>query len=382
MHVDKAYCSRTALAVSTPNKDIQGCMNESADSASLESTELPASVKHPTGDLGDDYPSNNNSEDLPVFALSTEDVQAALPELAYWNDLSNPYAECHAKGGIPLVNHLHERHTTKSQTQIEATRAKRMSSLRATSAEQWAAKMDYLTPESLQRLSPYVGAHVDSPCTAGDLIHALKCGHKIMTDCPEVCAANCIGAFVRYANPKGLDRPFNCNVCINEHLNAVHAGKLASTVDVHLVDPWRAWGWKSWLKTGIGFVNSNDRPKLQIACLDLQVRGRHCGAVFDPISFEYTERLLSQTEQLLLATEGQILSESCRDLSYTSGDTASKTKQLHGMEVPYLNMVDEVADKAPRRRPLWTKRVPAIGHRLAKLGVGMYDEQWRSFGEV
>lgn len=289
-----------------------------------------------------------------------------MPEPAYRNHPGNSYAECHANRGITLVEYLPERHTPKSEIQIEATRAKRMTSLRATSAEQWPGKVSYLTSESLQRLSPYVGAHVDSPCTAGDLLHALKCGHKIMTDYPEVCAANCIGAFVRYANPKDLDRPFNCNVCINEHLHAVHAGKLASTVEVHLVNPWRTWGWKSWLKTGIGFVNSEDRPELQIACLDLQVRGRHCGAVFDPISFEYTGRLLSQTEQLLLATEGQILSESCRDLACSSGDIGSKMVQITGEEIPYLNVVDEVANKASRRRPLWTKRIPVITQRFPR----------------
>ncbi|KAI6846973.1 hypothetical protein KC367_g8379 [Hortaea werneckii] len=354
------------MDVSSLDKDTQNCTNEPADSASLESTEISTHKNHPTDDLGDDDPSNNKSEDLPVFALSAEDIQAALPELAYWNDLSNPYAESHAKGGITLVNHLPARHTPKSETQIEATRAKRMSSLRATSAEKWAGKVDYLTPESLQRLSPYVRAHVDSPCTAGDLIHALKCGHKIMTDYPEVCAANCIGAFVRYANPKDLDRPFNCNVCINEHLNAVLAGKLASTVDVHLVDPWRAWGWKSWLKTGIGFVNSDDKPELQIACLDLQVRGRHCGAVFDQISFEYTGRLLSQTEQLVLATEGQILSESCRGLADSVGNTDPKMGQGDSQETFCQNVVDEMADKASRRRPLWTKRIPVITHRLPR----------------
>ncbi|GAB1730701.1 hypothetical protein NU195Hw_Modified_260t1 [Hortaea werneckii] len=365
MYDEEAFYSPPALAMSSPGKDTQGCTDESAESASLESTELPTTIRHSTRGFGGN-PSNKNSEDLPVFALSNEDCQVSVQERAYWHHPSNPYAEGHANRGIDSIHHLSESHTVKSKTQIKAARAKRMNSLRATSAEQWPGKVSYLTPESLQRLSPYVGVHVDSPCTAGDLIHALKCGHKVMTDYPEVCAANCIGAFVRYANPKDLDRPFNCNACINEHLNSVHAGKLASTVEVHLVNPWRTWGWKSWLKTGIGFVNSEDRPELQIACLDLQVRGRHCGAVFDPISFEYTGRLLSQTEQLLLATEGQILSESCRDLACSSGDVGSKMRQSNSEDIPCLNVVDEVANKASRRRPLWTKHIPVITHRFPR----------------
>ncbi|KAI7552525.1 hypothetical protein KC331_g1824 [Hortaea werneckii] len=363
MHDDMSLCSLTALTVSSPDEDEHGCSDESPPSTNLEGTEILTNVKHPTSNCGHDDLSNNDSEDPPVFALLAEDLQASVSELAYWNDPSNPYAECRANGEINLLNDLPERHTPKSETQIEATRAKRMSSLRATSAKQWPGKITYLTPESLQRLSPYVGAHVDSPCTAGDLIHALKCGHKIMTDNPEVCAANCIGAFVGYANPKDLDRAFNCNVCINEHLNAVHAGKLASTVDVHLVDPWRVWGWRSWLKTGIGFVSSENRSELQIACLDLQVRGRNSGAVFDPISFEYTGRLLSQTEQLLLATEGHILGESCLDFACSSGDIESNMGQAHGEKIPYPNVVDGLASKAPRRRPLWTKRIPVMTHR-------------------
>lgn len=366
MHDDIGFCSPTALAVSSPGKDTQSCSNESAPSTNLKSIGLLTKVKHSADDSGYDVLSNNDSEDTPVFALLAEDLQASVSELAYWNDSSNPYADCRTKKGTSLVKDLPERHTPKSETQIEATRAKRMSSLRATNAEQWPGKVNYLTPESLQRLSPYVGAHVDSPCTAGDLIHALKCGHKIMTDNPEVCAANCIGAFVRYANPKDLDRAFNCNVCINEHLNAVHAGKLASTVDVHLVDPWRVWGWKSWLNTSIGFVNSDNRPELQIACLDLQVRGRNCGAVFDPISFEYTGRLLGQTEQLFLATEGHILGESCLNLACSSGDNGSKTGQSNGDEIPFVNVVDGLGNKAPQRRPLWTRRIPVIAHRLPR----------------
>ncbi|RMX85669.1 hypothetical protein D0869_03648 [Hortaea werneckii] len=252
-------------------------------SIKLRSTEILTKAKHPASNFDHEDPLNNDSEDAPVSTLLPEDFQESVSELAYWSASSNPYAECLTTEKAKLDKHLPERHLPKSETQIEATRAKRMSSLRATNAEQWPGKVNYLTPESLQRLSPYVGAHVDSPCTAGDLIHALKCGHKIMTDNPEVCAANCIGAFVRYANPKDLDRAFNCNVCINEHLNAMHAGKLASTVDVHLVDPWRIWGWKSWLKTGIGFVNSENRPELQIACLDLQDE-----PYTDPETFDYT----------------------------------------------------------------------------------------------
>ena len=364
MHDDIAFCSPTALAVLSPDKDTQGCSNELASSTNLKSIELLTKVKHPASDAGHGDSSNNNSGDPPLNALSRENLQVPVPELAHWNDSSNSYSECRAKERANPVKHLPRRQSPKSETQIEAIRAKRMSSLRATSAEQWPGKINYLSPASLQHRSPYVGAHVDSPCTAGDLVHALKCGHKIMTDYPEVCAANCIGAFVQYANPKDLDRAFNCNVCINEHLNAVHAGKLASTVDVHLVDPWRVWGWKNWLKTGIGFVNSEDRPELQIACLDLQVRGRNSGAVFDPISFEYTGRLLSQSEQLLLATEGQILSESCQDHSNSSGDMDPKMEQVRGEQMPYLGVVDGLASKAPRRRPLWRKRIPVIAHRL------------------
>lgn len=366
MHDNIAFCSPTALALSSPDEDTQGYTNKSAPSTDLKSIESLTKVKRSARDFGHDSLSDNNSEDPPVSAFLAEDFQASVPELAYRNDPNNPYAECRAERETKLVKHLPEGHTPKSETQIEATRAKRMSSLRATNAEQWPGKVTYLAPESLQRLSPYVGAHVDSPCTVGDLIHALKCGHKIMTDNPEVCAANCIGAFVRYANPKDLDRAFNCNVCINEHLNAVHAGKLASTVDVHLVDPWRVWGWRSWLKTGIGFVNSENRPELLVACLDLQVRGRNSGAVFDPISFEYTGRLLGQTEQLLLATEGHILGEGCRDIACSSGDIGSKIEKSKDEEIPHLNVVDGSDSKAPRRRPLWTKRIPVIAHRFPR----------------
>ncbi|KAI7552515.1 phosphoglycerate mutase-like protein [Hortaea werneckii] len=366
MHDDIAFCSPTALAVLLPDEDTQSCSDESAPSVKLRSTEILTKAKQPASNFDHDDPLDNYSEDAPVSTLLPEDFQESVSELAYWIASSNPYAECLTTEKAKLDKHLPERHLPKSETQIEATRAKRMSSLRATNAEQWPGKVSYLTPESLQRLSPYVGAHVDSPCTAGDLIHALKCGHKIMTDNPEVCAANCIGAFVRYANLKDLDRAFNCNVCINEHLNAMHAGKLASTVDVHLVDPWTVWSWKSWLKTGIGFVNSENRPELQIACLDLQVRGRNSGAVFDPISFEYTGKLLSQTEQLLLATEGHILGGSCRKLACSSGDNGSKMGQSNGEEIPFVNVVDGLDNKAPQRRPLWTRRIPVIAHRLPR----------------
>ncbi|KAK5129967.1 hypothetical protein LTR08_002684 [Meristemomyces frigidus] len=65
--------------------------------------------------------------------------------------------------------------------------------------------------------SPYYPIHLADPCTPGDLLHALTCGHRILTPtAPEPCASNCQGSKTAWANARGSGRPFCCALCVHD----------------------------------------------------------------------------------------------------------------------------------------------------------------------
>lgn len=237
------------------------------------------------------------------YTPSTEERKS---KPANWDDPQNPYVERPPSDHFKLEQNRLEESKPEPPPPTESTVPKRVSSLKSTNTISLPRPpTDYRTPLALQQLSPYLSIHVDSPCTAGDLTHRLKCTHRILTSQAEVCATNCLGSFTRYANPRDLDKDFNCPVCINRYLHLKYAD-VPPAGEAQLVDEGRHWG--NWFKTTVGYVPIVKRALLAVEQLDLRRRGRECGAVYDPVSFQFTGTLCGPEDWLDLGDSGERVS--------------------------------------------------------------------------
>lgn len=128
----------------------------------------------------------------------------------------------------------------------------------------------------------YVAAHMGEPCTIGSLDHLLKCGHKVMTSKPDMCAKNCHKVRSEYANPRSVDEPFVCMACVTEELRNEHAEKVRSFRDElkSVAKQMKKTNPDEWISQKLQIMHIAWRD-LEIEKLEAKaVEGRSCHAIY------------------------------------------------------------------------------------------------------
>lgn len=304
-------------------------------------------------------------EDAELQAHGVEETHNTTTQLrSSWDDPSNPYNQVPNQSQPVAVNGSVEPETAcpsrpaKADEKDETSPGKRSSTLKKARPESEAQQpppADYRVPSSLQSHSFFIGPHVDYPCTAGDLVHDLRCGHKVVTEQPEICASNCIGAFTRRhvpnpehkdkeppPNARDLDKAFRCPVCVHTYLNRKYASPL-QTEQVELVEQGKHW---EFYKTAIGYVNDMTRKFLEVDALGACKRGRTANAVYDPVTFDYTGELDWRGDEVAVMKGWHEREEDHEDMKAC----LEKREEAHKTE----------------KRSLWGRGVPLLGRMTSK----------------